>query len=170
VRLPDPEPEKKKRDRRGYVQPSRLAARAARENAKLESGKQPLPSAKIPFIPQGKKLSATEANTLNDPFIVAMTGNFEDLDTYLWTRQAKAGKSTGEQPIWTNLDEEELAAMTRVMMRWGQHNEIVAAGVRGVIESRDYIVVGTLFVPRVQKTVEIVRDTRLPKQPRIKKA
>ncbi len=123
---------------------------------------------KKPLLPQGKKLSAQEANALTDPFISALTDNFQYLDTYLWNRQEKAGKSTGEKPIWSDLDDEEIAALTRVMMRFGQHNEAAASVVRGVVESQDYITVGAIFVPRVTETVKIMRETAQPRTPRLK--
>lgn len=174
ARLPDaPEPEKKKRDRRGYVQPSRLAARAAREAGKIEGAEissKPAGGNKIPFMPQGRKLSVTEVETIKGPFADSLEAYFRYMDQFLWTRQEKAGKPTGEQPVWSNLDEEEIAALTRVMMRFGQHNEAAAATVRGVVEGRDYIDVGMIFVPRVQATVQIMRETAQPKQSRRKSA
>jgi hypothetical protein len=124
---------------------------------------------KKPLLPQGRKLSATEANALTSPFAESMEDYFKYMDQYLWNRQEKAGKPTGEQPVWTNLDEEEIQALTRVMMRFGQHNEAAAAMVRGAIEMRDYVDVGMIFVPRVQKTVDIIRETRVPKPPRVRK-
>jgi len=92
------------------------------------------------------------------------------MDQYLWNRQEKAGKPSGEAPVWTNLDDEEIAALTRVMMRFGQHNAAAAAVVRGAIEAHDYVDVGMIFVPRIQKTVEIIRETNVPKPPRIRKS
>jgi hypothetical protein len=151
------------------VQPSRLAARAARENAKIEQGEAPAkPAAKIPFMPQGKKLTVQEIEQVKGPFADSMEAYFRYMDQFLWTRQEKAGKPTGDAPVWSNLDEEEIAALTRVMMRFGQHNEAAAVTVRGIIEGRDYIDVGMIFIPRVQQTVQIMRETAQPKQPRRK--
>jgi len=125
---------------------------------------------KKPLLPQGRKLSATEANTLTPVFSDSMESYFKYMDEYLWARQEKAGKSSREAPVWTDIDEEEIAALTRVMMRFGQHNEAAAAVVRGAIELRDYVDVGVVFAPRIQKTVEIIRETQIPKPPRVRKS
>jgi hypothetical protein len=188
--MPDPElPEKKKRDRHGYVQPSRLAARAAKEAAKFEgtgntnsvtqesdsdsgtnlSSKTPL-ATRIPFLPQGRKLSVQEVETIQKPFADSLESYFGYMDQYLWARQEKAGKSTGQAPIWGNLDDEEIAALTRVMMRFGQHNEVAAATVRGLVEGRDYVDAGMIFGPRLAMSRQIYIETQPPKQPRVRKA
>jgi hypothetical protein len=122
---------------------------------------------KIPsIIRKGNTLSAKEVAELNEPFINAMESNFNALDTYLWSRQKAVGIDTHEQPIWTDIDAEELEALTRIMLRWGQHNETAATVVRGVIDASDYVAVGTVFVPRIKRTVEIMRETRKPRAKR----
>ncbi len=153
------------RERRARKERERRAAK--REEKGLPPvAEKPAPK---PLLPQGKKLSATEANALTSPFAESMEDYFKYMDQFLWSRQERAGKSSGEQPVWTNLDYEEIAALTRVMMRFGQHNAAAAAVVRGAIEARDYIDVGMIFVPRVQKTVEIMRETAQPRAPRVRK-
>ncbi len=153
------------RERRARKERERRAAK--REEKGLPPvAEKPAPK---PLLPQGKKLSATEANALTSPFAESMEDYFKYMDQFLWSRQERAGKSSGEQPVWTNLDDEEIAALTRVMMRFGQHNAAAAAVVRGAIEARDYIDVGMIFVPRVQKTVDIMRETAQPRAPRVRK-
>lgn len=98
-----------------------------------------------------------------------MSDYFQYMDQFLWTRYAKVGKPT-DQPIWSNLDQEEIDALTRVMMRFGQHNAAAAATVRGVVEGRDYMTVGMIFVPRVTATVEAIRETAQPRAPRERKS
>lgn len=168
ARLPDQPieelPEPRKRDRRGYISPSRQAAKTARENSKLEQ--VPLVEKKVPFLPQGKKLSATEAETLSTPFSDSIEDYCKYMDQYLWSRETKAGKPSGERPVWSNLDDEELAAFTRVMMRTGQKNQLAAAAVRGVVESRDYLIAAMIFGPRIAITRQIIADTQIEKPPR----
>ena len=158
-------PQKKKRDRRGYISPQRAAQKAAR----MEKEPGPPSERKVPFLPQGKKLSATEAETLSETFASTIEDYCKYMDQYLWARQEKAGKSTGERPVWSNLDDEELAAFTRVMMRTGQKNEFAAAAVRGVVESRDYLIAAMIFGPRVAETRKIIVETQVEKPPRVRK-
>lgn len=120
----------------------------------------------IPTIRKGNVLSAKEVAELSEPFISALESDFNALDMYLWSRQKVVGQDTHEQPVWSDLDTEELQALTRVMMKWGQHNETAATVVRGVIDASDYVAVGTVFVPRIKRTVEIMRETRKPRAKR----
>ena len=166
-RTPDPpeatlsgQPETAAERRARKKREARVAARAA--------GKQAITLPELPKITQGKKLSVGEAKELTEPFMAAMTDNFRYLDTYLWSRQEKAGKSTHERPVWSDLDTEEVEALTRVMMRFGQHNAAAAATVRGVVEGQDYLTVGAIMVPRIGETVRIMRETSMPKQPRVR--
>lgn len=120
----------------------------------------------IPKMPKGKTLTAKEAQDLAEPFLSALENDFHTLDTYLWSRQKLAGKDTDEQPVWSDLDEEECQALTAILLKWGQKNAGVATVVRSVVDMSDYVVVGTIFVPRIKRTVEIMRETRIPRQRR----
>jgi hypothetical protein len=160
--------EESKRDRENRLRREREAIKRAARGLPPVAEK-PI-AEKKPLLPQGRKLSATEANQLSPIFGESMESYFQYMDQYLWARQEKAGKSTREAPVWTNIDDEEIAALTRVMMRFGQHNEAAAAVVRGAIELRDYVDVGVVFAPRIQKTVEIIRETHVPKAPRQRKS
>lgn len=155
------EKEKPKRDRRGYINPKRKAQMEEREARKTEEKK--------PFLPQGKKLSAQEATILAPQFSDTMTDYFQYIDQYLWTREELAGKSSGQRPIWSDLDQEEMEALTRVFMKFGQNNPAAAVVVRGVVESRDYLTAAFLFGPRIEKTRQILVETHVPKQPRGRK-
>lgn len=115
---------------------------------------------------KSKTLSKTEVEELYEPFIEALESDFEAIDKWLWMRQKAVGIDTGETPIWSDFDEQEAAALTRIMFRWGQKNEIVAMGVRGIVDSGDYIKVGTMMAPRFKRTVEIYRETKKPRESR----
>lgn len=118
---------------------------------------------KVPLVRKGNVLSSKEVAELNEPFISALESDFQALDTYLWSRQKAVGQDTHEQPVWTDLDTEEIEALTRIMLKWGQHNETAATVVRGVIDASDYVKVGTVLIPRVTRTVQIMRETRKPR-------
>lgn len=126
-------------------------------------GQQQETGFKVPTIRKGNTLSAKEVAELNEPFIHALESDFQAIDTYLWSRQKSAGIDTHEQPVWSDLDTEEIEALTRIMLKWGQHNETAATVVRGVIDASDYVEVGTLFIPRITQTVKIMRETHKPR-------
>lgn len=71
--------------------------------------------------------------------------------------------------MWSNVDAEELAALSRLAMKWGQKNRAVASTVKGLVEVHDYAQVAVIFVPRIQTTVDIIRKTKQPRKPRVKK-
>jgi hypothetical protein len=116
----------------------------------------------LPALPSGHVLNVKEAEEYTASLPAALESHFHAIDEYLWHRQLAAGFDTKEQPIWSDVDDEELAALTRLAIRWGRHNTYVAAGVRGTVDSADYVAVGTVFAPRIRQTVEIMRKTRKP--------
>ncbi len=110
----------------------------------------------------GKLMSKQEAEEIQEPLQEAFKGNFHDLDRYLWERQKAVGIDSNEQPVWGDLDTEENEALAKVLLRWSQRNAAVATTTRAIVESRDYIQVGTIFAPRIKRTVAIMRETRKP--------
>lgn len=45
------------------------------------------------------------------------------------------------------------------MLKGGQRNPVMAATVRGMVDLHVYAVVGMMFAPRIQKTVQALRET-----------
>ena len=117
-------------------------------------------------MPKGKTLSAKEAQDLAEPFLSALENDFHTMDVYLWSRQKLAGKDTDDQPVWSDLDEEECQALTSILLKWGQKNAAAATIVRSVVDMSDYVVVGSIFLPRINQTVKIMRETHVPRQRR----
>lgn len=122
------------------------------------------------FFKGGSILSKREAEERAESFVSALENDFQALDQYLWYRQKTVGIETNNQPIWSDLDSEEIEKISGIMLRWGQRNAAAAAAVRGVSESGDYIAVASIFVPRVRNTVDIVRKTRKPRPKRGQRA
>ncbi len=119
-----------------------------------------------PFLRKGNVLSTTEARDLAEPLISSLENDFQAIDTYLWGRLKNTGTDTHDQPIWSDLDQEEIEKLTSLMLKWGQHNDTAATIVRSVIDLSDYVAVGTIFVPRIKRTVDIMRETRKPRAKR----
>lgn len=146
------------------------AAKLKKDWADSHQSKAPAKEKKfeLPSI-KGRVLSAKEVEEYKESFAASLESDFQALDTYLWHRQGAVGIEHHEQPIWSDVDAEEIEALTRVMLRWGQRNEVAAATVRGVVESSDYIAVGTVFIPRVSRTVKVMRETRKPPVRRVQR-
>ena len=114
------------------------------------------------LLPRTGVLSNQEAEQFKDMLPAALEDDFRYLDEYLWSRQAHADKNFTEadkKPIWSDVDDDELEALTRLMLKAGKRSPAAAAVVRATVESRDYIVTAAIVGPRVKKTFEIVRAT-----------
>jgi hypothetical protein len=122
---------------------------------------------KLPTLPNinlgGRLLSKSEVAEMQETFTAALESDFQALDQYLWHRQMVVGIDTQEQPIWSDLDSEEVEKLTKIMLKWGQRNATAATVVRGVVDSSDYVAVASVFIPRVKSTVDIMRKTRRPR-------
>lgn len=114
------------------------------------------------LLPRTGVLSNQEAEQLKETLPAALEDDFRYLDEYLWSRQAHADKNFSDldkKPIWSNLDDDEIEALTKIMLKAGKRSPAAAAVVRATVESRDYIVTAAIVAPRVRKTFVIVRAT-----------
>lgn len=161
TQAPTEAPEVKKRGIGGWPKGKPRKQKDSGQGA--AGGQQQESSFKVPIIRKGNVLSSKEVAELNEPFIHALESDFQAIDTYLWSRQKSVGQDSHEQPVWSDLDTEEIEALTRIMLKWGQHNETAATVVRGVIDASDYVEVGTIFIPRITHTVQIMRETHKPR-------
>jgi len=121
---------------------------------------------KVSFFGKGHTLNKAEVDEYSESLPSALEDHFQAIDDWIWKRQIAAGKESDEQPIWTNLDDKEMARLTKVMLKWGQKSKVGAAVTRGVVESSDYIAVGSMIAPRFMQTVEQYRETRRPRRSR----
>jgi hypothetical protein len=116
--------------------------------------------AEIPGIGKGKTLSSKEASDLRDEFRTSLEDDFVYLDQWL---QGKVGDRNLQ--VWSNCDDEELDKVTDVFLRGAQRSPLLATVVRETVNTHDYIVVGMVFLPRLQETVSVLRTARA-KNPR----
>ncbi len=116
------------------------------------------------FFGKGKTLSKEEVDDYTDSLPAALEDYFQAIDDWLWKRQIAAGKDSNEQPVWTNFDEKEVARLTKFALKQGQRSAIGAGVVRGVVESSDFVAVGSMFSDRFMQTVKIYRETKRPRR------
>src|SRR5512146_392544 len=119
---------------------------------------------RVPFFGKGNTLNKAEIEEYSESLPSALEDIFQATDDWIWKRQIAAGKDSDEQPVWTNLDDKEMTRLTKVLLKWGQKSKVGAGAVRGVVESSDYIAVGSMLAPRFMQTVDIYRETRRPRQ------
>ncbi len=100
-------------------------------------------------------LSQKEAQELYEPLREAIKSEFHVIDEALWLRCPQIDG----RDIWGNVDDDETEALASLLLKRGQRNAATAAVVRGMIDASDYIVVGAMFVPRIQQTVMALRET-----------
>lgn len=115
------------------------------------------PKQKTP-LPQ---LSKKELEEKKEILKSSLESDFQYIDEYLWSREEKAGKSSDRMPVWSDMDDEELERVCTVLTRWSQKNKAVAVTVNAINDSADYIAVGMAFGPRIKRTVDKVRETRV---------
>lgn len=107
------------------------------------------------------QLSKKELEEKKDILKSSLESDFQYLDEYLWSREEKAGVSSDRMPVWSDMDDEELERVCSVLTRWSQKNKAVAVTVNAINDSADYIAVGMAFGPRIKRTVDKVRETRV---------
>lgn len=109
------------------------------------------------ITPTGQRLSKEEVKSLHDPLVSALTDEFEMLDKLLWGY----GGDTTQQPIWSDISDNEMEAFVSAFLGLGQKSGTVATMARSAVDISDYVVVGAMLAPRVKKTVSIMRQHRV---------
>lgn len=121
---------------------------------------------KEPVVKKKRIFGEKEAAEKQDALISALESHFLSLDQFLWERLKEAGQDTGKQPIWSDADEEEIAAIAKPLIRLAKRHEAAAVAVDVITESADYAVAITAFAPRLKKTGQILRETQKPRKRR----
>lgn len=112
------------------------------------------------FRKSGSTLTKKEADEYYEPLKAAIIDNGASLDQLIaW----KTGKPL-TYDIWGNITEFEAESLAKIMIKRGMDNPQAASIVRKFIDSKDYITVCVMMVPRVQMTVEVLRATEREKR------
>lgn len=137
-----------------YVTPEAYKKLASRQDqASTGEGKPKL-------FKRATVLSATEAEELYEPLLVALDDCYSYMDKALW----KINPELDERAIWSNMTQKEMERTARVMLKQGQVSPMWAAAVRGVVDSSDYFAVMMIHLPRANESWPAIRD-----RPRSKK-
>lgn len=116
------------------------------------------------FSGSGKKvLTKQEATALEDPLRAVIPDMTGYLDELLWWQI----KDTTHAPIWSDLDSDEIEIITRLLLKQGQKNPVVAEGVRTMVDAADWIAAGMIVIPRtitsMKKLTAIAAEERKKK-------
>lgn len=125
-----------------------------------QSGKGP----KIPGFLQGSVLSKQEAVDLEEPLLNALTREFDLLDQALWNYAKNTPRGQLQQPIWSDIKEEEMKSLSNILLRLGQKSPTAATVTRVAVDGSDYVTAGMLIAPRFKATVDIIKETRVQRQ------
>jgi hypothetical protein len=112
----------------------------------------------IPFLSQGRTLSAKEAEELLEPLAAAMASDFEYLDKGI----ALYSMQKDMEPIWGDMADEEVMVLAKLMIRGGLRSPEAATAVRTIVDSDIYIQVGMITVPRAIKMVNALKASPRP--------
>jgi hypothetical protein len=122
-----------------------------------DSPVQPKPP-KHQWFKEGKVLSLKEAEELYEPLIAALQSGFEYMDKGIWLY----AMSADEDPIWSDMADEEVAVLAQILIKRGQRNAETAAVVRTLVDSDIWIQVGAITVPRAVKTYKLLKGSPRP--------
>ena len=104
------------------------------------------------LFPKKTVLTEKEATSYQDILPACLQSYGEYIDQYVAWRSGDVALE-----IWGNLNDTEAVAMTNILLRKGRSNVHVAEFARSVVNAQDYVTVGVMMVPRVMKTVEVLR-------------
>src|SRR6266702_7075736 len=111
------------------------------------------------FKREASKLSKREALELFEPLKQALQDDFGYLDEGIWLYCM----SEDRQPIWGNIDDDEVSVLARLMLKQGQKNAEVAASVRILVDSDIYIQVAAIVAPRAIRTYQMLKGSPRPR-------
>jgi hypothetical protein len=109
----------------------------------------------------GSALSKKEVEDLKEPLMAALRDDCQYLDEFLWWYS----KDPEKPQIWSDLDDEEIEVLTRMLLRRGERSPVAANAVRNIVDGADYISTAVIMVPRMIKTMQ--QTTKRP--PRVKR-
>src|SRR6266702_4427232 len=111
------------------------------------------------FKREASKLSQKEVIELFEPLKQALQDDFGYLDEGIWLYCM----SEDRQPIWGNIDDDEVSVLARLMLKQGQKNAEVAASVRILVDSDIYIQVAAIVAPRAIRTYQMLKGSTRPR-------
>lgn len=154
----------------GIGQTAQRRGRGRPPKPKSQETHQPVPTQTIgagperkPYL-QNKTLTKAEAKDLEEPLLHALTKEFELLDKAIWSYAKDIPQGQLEQPIWSNVAEDDMQSLVNILLKMGQKSPAAATMTRVAVDGSDYVTVGLMFAPRFNSTVQIVRSARQKKQ------
>lgn len=114
------------------------------------------------FMPRysGNRLTQHEADEMKKPLASALEDMFEQADKFLMSYCGLLQVEDGGQPVWSDVSEKEMKAFVNSWLSLGQKSSIIAGTARGAVGFSDFIVGAAVMGPRLQKTGQLIRETR----------
>ena len=138
---------------------SKLLSRTQAQRPVEETGDKQQSFREKYFKREASKLSQREALELFEPLKQALQDDFGYLDEGIWLYCM----SEDRQPIWGNIDDDEVSVLARLMLKQGQKNAEVAASVRILVDSDIYIQVAAIVAPRAIRTYQMLKGSPRPR-------
>ena len=105
-------------------------------------------------------LTQREAEELSEPFTTALPDVGHYIDQAFWLyNPAQDGHD-----IWGRMSRPEAEMIAEGLLSWGQHNTVVATGIRETVYLKKYAAIAAFVIPRAKETVQLVRTA--PKRQR----
>lgn len=93
-----------------------------------------------------------EALLKTEPLRAALGDIFTYTDEYLWW----AAEDELRQPIWSDVDEEEMQKLVSTLIGQAQQSGAGAAVVNNIILASNYIAIGGITIPRLARTLKLL--------------
>ncbi len=138
---------------------SKLLSRTQTQRPVEEEGARQQSFREKYFKREASKLSQREALELFEPLKQALQDDFGYLDEGIWLYCM----SEDRQPIWGNIDDDEVSVLARLMLKQGQKNAEVAASVRILVDSDIYVQVVAIVAPRAIRTYQMLKGSPRPR-------
>lgn len=97
-------------------------------------------------------LTVSEAEELREPLTAAIKDAFVYIDQALWAHS----KDPLKQPIWSDVTEDELSVIVKMMLKGGLRSSAGATTVRAIVNGSDYITTIMVLGPRLNETAKIL--------------
>jgi len=151
-----------KQNRREFISEEdygKLLSRTQAQRPVEEAGAKQQSFGEKYFKREASKLSQKEVIELFEPLKQALQDDFGYLDEGIWLYCM----SEDRQPIWGNIDDDEVSVLARLMLKQGQKNAEVAASVRILVDSDIYIQVAAIVAPRAIRTYQMLKGSPRPR-------
>jgi hypothetical protein len=108
----------------------------------------------FPWFKSESLLTAKETNDLREPLESAIKDYAKYADQYI------TYKTKSLEPVWSDLDDDEVKFLANFFLKRGQVNAMAASTVRNIVNSNEYMALAFMLGPRATKSYKMLNEER----------